>query len=113
MTKGYLYIILLLIFSRAALAQNELAFELSHLSEQDTLLTGWKMYTGDDPQFANPFFDDSKWRAIDLSRDIQKYPQLHKSGIIWLRLHVNVDSAFAKEQLAIHIVQYTASEVYL
>jgi two-component system NtrC family sensor kinase len=113
MIKRHLYIILLLLFSTTASGQNGSAFQLNHLSIQDTLLTGWKMYAGDDPQFANPFFDDSKWDAIDLSKDIQKYPQLHKAGIIWLRLHITVDSAFAKEQLAIHIVQYTASEVYL
>ena len=71
------------------------------------------MYPGDDPTFANPTFNDSQWLPVDLNRDIQDFLPLRERGIIWLRLKVNVDSAIAVKQLSAHIVQYTASEVYL
>src|SRR5689334_9817180 len=94
-------------------AQNGTVFHLDKLSQKDTLLTGWKIFVGDDPAFSNPAFDDSKWQPIDLSKDILEYPQLRRSGIVWLRLHVEVDSTLANQTLTAHIVQYTASEVYL
>ena len=71
------------------------------------------MYAGDDLRFADPALDDSKWVPIDLTRDIKTYSQFHTSGIIWLRLHVSVDSLLKNELLTAHIEQYTASEVYL
>jgi two-component system, NtrC family, sensor kinase len=94
-------------------AQDSSIFHLNKLTQKDTLLSGWRMLEGDNPQFANPSFDDSKWPSIDLIKDIKQYPQFHKSGIIWLRLHITIDSSLKNQLLAAHIEQYTASEVYL
>src|ERR1051326_3989918 len=99
--------------SLTASGQDESVFHLNKLSQKDTLLSGWKIFVGDDPAFSNPTFNDTNWQTIDLSKDILQYPQLRRSGIVWLRIHVSVDSALADESLAAHIVQYTASEVYL
>src|ERR1043166_8004581 len=94
--------------SLTASGQDESVFHLNKLSQKDTLLTGWKIFVGDDPAFSSPTFDDSKWQAINLSQDIQQYTQLRRSGIVWLRLHVNVDSSLTNQSLVAHIVQYTA-----
>nr|WP_255723987.1 sensor histidine kinase [Terrimonas ginsenosidimutans] len=90
-------------------------FNLNRIPDKDTLLAGWKMYAGDDPQFANATFDDSKWEPADpyLQKDIQEFDQLRRSGIIWLRLHVNAASTTLKQQLSAYIIQYTASAVFL
>lgn len=94
-------------------AQHKEVFHLNDLPVQETLLTGWKMYAGDSVQFANPSLDDSRWSSIDLTKDITQYPDLRQSGIIWLRLHLSVDSSLKEQVLTSHIAQYTASEVYL
>ena len=106
-------IIFVFLFTAIAFAQQTPAFHLNHLSSKDTLVSGWKMYAGDDPQFVSLNLDDSKWQAIDLTKDIQQYPELHKAGIMWLRLHLSVDNSLKDQILAAHIEQYTASEVYL
>jgi hypothetical protein len=73
-------------------------------------LTGlWKFHPGDDMAWADPGFDDSAWKTIDLtppegSADAtlgtsgyipgwtaQGYPRL--TGYAWYRLHVNVEDA--------------------
>ena len=105
-------VLLLLVLSGTTFGQHPV-FNLNRLSQEDTLLTGWTMFAGDDPQFANPSLDDSKWQPVELNQDIKQVSQLSRSGIIWLRLRVKVDSIFNDELLAAHIVQYTASEVYL
>ncbi|MEO8117344.1 MAG: hypothetical protein ABI653_06810, partial [Bacteroidota bacterium] len=108
-----IFIILFFAFSASTFGQQPSVFHLDKLSAKDTLLSGWEMFAGDDARFANPSFDDSRWQAIDLSKDISEYPVLEQSGIIWLRLHVSVDSSLKDQILAAHIEQYTASEVYL
>ncbi|MEO5943825.1 MAG: ATP-binding protein [Ferruginibacter sp.] len=113
MKQFYFLIIFLSLVSVKVSAQHKEVFQLNNLPAKDTLLTGWTMYAGDSVQFANPYLDDSKWSAIDLTKDISQYPQLHQSGIIWLRLHVSVDSSLKDQVLSAHIEQYTASEVYL
>jgi two-component system NtrC family sensor kinase len=110
MNKTYLYIVCYFITATVA-AQP--AFHLDRLSERDILLTGWKMYAGDDSRFADPALNDSKWLPIDLTKDIETYSQFHKAGIIWLRLHLDVDKSLKDQLLTAHIEQYTASEVYL
>jgi two-component system, NtrC family, sensor kinase len=104
---------LLIAVTTVVSAQSRQVFYLNKLSKQDTLVTGWKFQAGDNPQCAKPSFDDSKWQSTDTREDIQQFSELRKSGIAWIRLHIDVDSAVAKQQLAAYIVQYAASEVYL
>ena len=49
------------------------------LGESSTELTGpWKFHTGDDMAWAQPDFDDSGWKSIDLTKPVgwtkQGYP---------------------------------------
>jgi len=74
---------------------------------------GWKFTDGDNPAYANPAYDDSKWRSINPTLDIHDLPPIIKSGIFWLRLHLSIDSNLLKEQLASMIAQSGASEIYL
>ena len=108
-----LLVLLLLVLTSQFFGQNSAVFHLNNLSQKDTVLTGWKMSSIDNKEFSNPAFDDSKWSPIDLSKDISEYPEFHKAGIIWLRLHLLVDSSLKNELLTAHIEQYAASEVYL
>ena len=50
----------------------------------------WRFHTGDDPQWANPAFDDSQWEMLrsDRSWTEQGYPRL--GGFAWYRFEVKV-----------------------
>ena len=76
-----IFIVLLFAFSARTFGQPSSIFHLNKLSAQDTLVSGWKMYAGDEARFASPFLDDSKWLPIDLTKDIQQYSQLYNQFI--------------------------------
>ena len=66
-------------------------FYLNKLPTDGVLLNkGWKFQEGDNPDFAKPDYDDSKWSSIDPILDIHDQPQITKSGICWLRVTVLV-----------------------
>jgi signal transduction histidine kinase len=89
-------------------------FHLNRLPPEGVLLDkGWKFQPGDNPDYAKPDYDDSKWQTINPTLDIHdSLPQIPKSGIIWLRLHFLPDSTI-DNQLVMMIQQSGASEIYL
>jgi two-component system NtrC family sensor kinase len=105
--------LLLLFFIPKTFAQSGQVFHLNKLLEMDTLLNGWQFHPGDDPQWANPGFDDSKWKLADPGTDITKFDQLKNAGVGWLRLHIRADSVIAGQQIMAWVSQYSASEIYL
>jgi two-component system, NtrC family, sensor kinase len=111
--KLYIFGLLLLIAAVKTSAQNGPVFNLNKLSNQDTLLSGWKFHPGDNPQWAKPDFDDSRWQLADPGTDITKFDQLKNAGVGWLRLHIKTDSSLARQQIMAWVSQYTASEIYL
>jgi two-component system, NtrC family, sensor kinase len=113
MRKFYFSALLLLFIVAKTFAQTGQVFNLNKLSKRDTLLSGWKFQAGDNPQWANPAFDDSKWQAVDPGQDITTFEQLKTAGTGWLRLHIKTDSAIARQQIMAWVSQYSASEIYL
>ena len=113
MRKVFIFSVLLLNIAATTVAQTGRAFYLDKLSKNDTLLTGWLFHTGDNPEWANPSFDDHRWQATDPGQDITGFDALKKAGIGWVRLHLSVDSSLANQQLTCWVLQYTASEIYL
>jgi hypothetical protein len=110
--------ILLLLFSLSAglRGQNRVASPEDDSRLQVTLGDGtaelsgmWKFHTGDDVAWAQPGFDDSAWRSIDVTPPAgtedtalgssgfipgwtaNGYPDY--SGYAWYRLHINVQSS--------------------
>jgi two-component system, NtrC family, sensor kinase len=105
--------LLLVFFIPKTFAQSGQVFHLNKLLERDTLLNGWQFHPGDDPQWANPDLDDSKWKLADPGTDITKFDQLKNAGVGWLRLHIQADSGIAGQQIMAWVSQYSASEIYL
>jgi phosphoserine phosphatase RsbU/P len=64
-------------------------FDATTLRRPTNLGMTWLLKAGDDPAYAQPDFDDSKWTVVDpnetLLRTFQKRPE-----IVWYRLHVKV-----------------------
>ena len=89
-------------------------FRIDSLPPQGILLDkGWKWHAGDNPDWAKPAFDDSKWEKIDPTKDVYFLPQIRKQAVGWLRIHLTVDSTLVNKALAFQIKQTAASEIFL
>jgi two-component system NtrC family sensor kinase len=86
-------------------------FNLNKLSGADTLLSGWKIKTGDNPQYSSQGYDDGKWTRFDPSTDINAFSR--KDDICWLRLHLRIDSALRTTDFGFMVNQNVASEIYV
>jgi hypothetical protein len=69
-------------------------FDAVGLRQPTDLNATWLVHGGDDPAFADPQFDDSRWAPFSPAKQslhdlYQKMPQ----EVIWYRLHVRVDPA--------------------
>src|SRR5579863_5709504 len=51
------------------------------------------VFGGDDPAFASPGFDDSRWTPIDEKKSLRAVFSTDKPNIIWQRLHIKVNPA--------------------
>ena len=74
---------------------------------------GWKFHTGDNPDWAKPGFDDTKWDTIDPAKDIYYLPRVKEAGISWFRLKLQVDPSLFNKTIGMIIYQTGASDVYL
>jgi signal transduction histidine kinase len=110
------FILLLLLSFDSCFSQDSLTpgFHLNKIPLEGVLLDkGWKFHVSDNPDYAKPGYDDRAWHSINPTLDIHdSLPQIPKSGIVWFRLHLLLDSTI-KDQLALMIQQSGASEIYL
>ncbi len=74
----------------------------------------WKYQPGDDPRFADPQFDDRAWETLNgTAITLDRIPKSGWRGLGWFRLRLQVDPALANQPLALGMVHYGASEIYL
>ncbi len=86
--------------------QNGQAVELDKL--------GWNYSPNDDLRFADPQFDDRAWETLnDTAITLDSIPKSGWRGIGWFRLRLQVDHALANQPLALVMVHYGASEIYV
>ncbi|MDX2306320.1 MAG: hypothetical protein NW226_26160, partial [Microscillaceae bacterium] len=113
--KKILLCLLFLLLSFQIFAQKTEVFRIDSLPKDGILLDkGWKFKIGDNPEWAKADFDDSDWEGIDPTRDISELLQIPKTGeIVWLRLHLILDSTIFQNQLALIIQQSIASDYFL
>ncbi len=105
--------LLFFLFTNKCLPQDTTIFRIDNLSSDGILLDkGWKFQVGDDAAYAYAGYDDKSWNTINPALDIYDLPQIPKSGIVWFRLHLSIDSSL-NNQLALIIQQSGASEIYL
>ena len=65
-------------------------FDATDLCQPTDLAAIWLVHAGDDPAYAHPDFDDSKWMKFDSTKDLHDlFPHNHPE-IVWYRLHVKV-----------------------
>jgi hypothetical protein len=74
------------------LAQSAIpTFDARHLTELRDVNGTWLVQVGDDPAYANPGFDDSHWKALDLRTPLPTLLHGERPQIVWYRLRVQVD----------------------
>jgi serine phosphatase RsbU (regulator of sigma subunit) len=113
----------LLLLTTPLAAQGEQAFPLTADSLQngrsvELSKLNWKYHSGDlageDSRFADPQFDDYLWESLNgTAITLAHIPQRGWRGIGWFRLRLQVDPTLASQPLALVMVHYGASEIYL
>ena len=87
---------------------------LDRLPSKGVLLDkSWKFYAADDPDFADPEYDDRAWESIDPTIDLTKLTPATRSGIAWLRIRILTSDEMNKKSVAFTIIQSVASEMFL
>ncbi len=88
------------------------SFDASTLHQFADLGVTWLVNTGDNPAYARPDFDDSRWMRVDTTRSLKDYfPSRHPS-IVWYRLHLKV----APDQKGLSLEEFnlaSAFEIYV
>jgi serine phosphatase RsbU (regulator of sigma subunit) len=77
------------------------------------LRESWRYHPGDNPQWADPEYDDSDWEITNTVLRPKSVPTSGWNGIGWYRLHITVDSLLLNKPLIIDKWQGGPSEVYL
>ena len=88
---------------------------LDDIDDGGALLTTWKYHPGDNPEWADPAFDDTGWESTSTELSLNEIPSSGWEGIGWFRLHLSVpDERLWHTPLALHIAYHAgASEIYL
>ena len=84
--------------------------------ETGTNLQGsWKYHPGDNPEWANPAFDDTEWESTNTLMFRPELPESGWEGIGWFRLRLSIpDEQLWNMPLALRVTfQGGASEIYL
>jgi sigma-B regulation protein RsbU (phosphoserine phosphatase) len=76
------------------------SFEIKDDNLRATTLDGlWRFHTGDDPAWADPNFDDTKWSLLRSDRDWSTQGYLGYSGMAWYRFEVKVPAGMDRVSL--------------
>ncbi|MVM31380.1 histidine kinase [Spirosoma sp. HMF4905] len=73
----------------------------------------WKWQLGDNPAWAKPDFDDSRWDTLNPTQGISVLNKLPQEGIGWLRLRLQVAPKLQGQLIRMYLFQAGASEIFL
>lgn len=109
----FLTFLLLILAQTFCFAQNSLEkpriFTAKEIESGIPIEEDSKIFAGDNPAFAMPKFDDSKWK----SNDINSKKTYNKDQVYWVRYYFKIDSASVNKSLCFDIKQVGASEIFL
>ena len=88
------------------------AVRIEHLPVQ-LLSKRWRYHPGDNPAWARPDFDDSRWGTFDPARPRHEQPRAVQEGICWLRLRFRLSDSLRQRELVLRLLGRGALEVYL
>lgn len=85
----------------------------SLLTDGLPLSTGWRWHPGDNPAWANPSFDDSRWDSIRPGRAISRLETVKNYPLGWLRHTFTITATAHPISLAATLNQAGASAIYI
>jgi adenylate cyclase len=108
------FIILLSAFTGFSQGDDYIKY-ISNDSLPNYLLENWRFKLGDDPAYASPSCNDSSWevKRPDLLLSFNKKHPYSFDSIGWFRLHIHIDSNVVDLPLAIRMIHFGASEIYV
>ncbi len=83
------------------------------LHDRTQIVFGWRYHPGDDPTWADPELDDSRWTVMSSMLPLDDPPPGGWPGIGWFRRRVRLADGMPPTALAIRVEHFGASEVYL
>ena len=110
------WLLLALLVAGPALAQtpDTLSPAIERLPAQGLLVSdGWRYRAGDDPTWARPDLDDSRWDTLNPTRPRRELPPRLSTGISWLRLHLALGDSLRLRPLLLQASYLGATELYL
>ena len=72
---------------------------------------GWKMQTGDNPEYLKPDFDDSGWKSIQVGSPWETEGYANYDGIAWYRLKVVIPSSIRTDNPFIKGLQLSLGSI--
>ena len=117
MKRETLCLILLCLYLLSVLPIAAQTIQKQHLSE-DSLKKGiyireWKYHPGDNPDWADPEFDDTSWQMVDTRLLSAQSSRIDWQGTGWFRLHLVVDPELMDRPLGLFLRQSGISDIYL
>ncbi len=103
-----LFAALLVSFLPAAHAQFA---DVSHAGGPVAVTAPWRFHTGDNPQWAQPGFDDSHWSLMRMDRPWAEQGYKGISGFAWYRIKVKLPAGEAPHALAFREISL-GDEIY-
>jgi serine phosphatase RsbU (regulator of sigma subunit) len=77
------------------------------------VLENWKYQSGDNPQWADPDFDDSEWEIVHPLLRKDRMPESGWDNIGWFRIKIVVDSSLHGVPLGLNLDYAGAADLYL
>jgi phosphoserine phosphatase RsbU/P len=94
------------------LSLNAQSFDATALREPVRIGAAGLVQDGDDPAYARPDFDDSKWLRVDAKTRLREYFPHSQSPIVWRRIHVKVDPGIKSGQTDLALQAYDISRAF-
>jgi hypothetical protein len=93
-TVAFLVFLALSLHAQQPAPQSQSALVIQGLGQGQVKLNGfWQFHTGDDPRWASPSFDDSRWEPITASDSWGNQGHSGYTGFAWYRRHLAISLA--------------------
>ena len=83
------------------------------IKPKQELQGNWLYHKGDNPDWAKPSLDDTKWKRLNPRLWLDSLEKGEFEGIGWFRLRLEVPKGLRGQTIALQMFQRGASEVYL
>ena len=110
------YILIFFLFasyiSNAQLNENG-DLEINNFNNGDTRIVGWKYMADDNPDYANPNYDDSEWQEFETREDFLHFMWYDFKDFGWFRVKLIIPDSLKNEFFSLNVIQLGAISLYI